>query len=587
MILFRGASREIDAGEKQLLMCLLPNRPATTAVSESRNATSSDHVPFAKRTRRSARTRTSHLQSEYSQRGRVLDGKEETINFPGFGHPFSLFFVISLIFDCRTDRTMAEVLNRLAELQETVLRMSQNEIFQGKATSKRGSQASSTPINGTSARFERGSYSAQDQKTSPDSSSSLMYPSNEAPQTPLIATHISQPFGQSMETEQKPDPHSLRARQEWTGDWNMEPHDILPDLPQGEETMPERHSTQAHMLLQDWPAVQQCFDKDCPKDYPAVIEMNRGTLQLHGRGEGTGVPSADWNEYTVGSPAGSSHSDEMPSHTSSPPQDSQVQAMPAFDEQTCKRLLHSYLTHMHPMQPFLVRSRIEKQVFKFVRRLNPRPHATNSPLPAPRLVDTESPGTYRPMKKRRTEDGAVDATNGFEQQQRRPDKTITHAIVLLVLALGEICENNELLPAPTRDRSGTSEPVPRSAYKESPATPMSVSSPHQPEYRYGQYKSPSGVLERSQTGEFKRNSETFPGLKYFTIAVEILGGVLAGTEIPHAQGFLLAALYLGQLGRVNESWSWIWNAGRVCRLLVRKYVTPPFSHHFCPCAVSS
>jgi hypothetical protein len=464
----------------------------------------------------------------------------------------------------RTDRTMSEVLNRIAEMQEAIIRMEKrfSELNMGKSPPKMEPRESATPSIPPIPRSEMGdlgtsSYSISDNKTSPESGSSMLSPSSRSvPQTPFATPHIPPGISQRMDIDRKESRDVYLVRHDYYNEWNMSPGDLLPDLPQGKETLPERHSTQAHRLLQEWPSMKQFFDKNySPKDYPAELEMERGTLQLYGRGEGIGVAEAEFHEYLVAeSPSSSSHSDEIPSHISSPPQDVQSAGKVALDAQTCERLLQSYLNVMYPMQPFLVKHRIKRLVDKFVKRVN-RPYSSRSPHPT------------QAVKKRRTDDGS-----GFDvappPEQRSPDKSITSAIVLLVLALGEICQHTEPLPAPYKDpKSMTSDPS-RGYYKESPTPSSNVSSPLQHDIRYGQYKSPGGP-DRSMN-DLKRNLDIYPGLRYFTMAVEILGGVIAGTDILHVQGFLLAALYEGQLGRVNESWTWIWNAGRVSRLLVRK-----------------
>lgn len=463
-------------------------------------------------------------------------------------------------------------------MQESLLRLEKGmmDLSDGKGTMKQNGDVISAALNAPRSRFHSDSYHSQDPKQSPGSDSDILSP-NEIPQRSYPVGPPPGSFSPPTEAEQKPRVDKSQVRQDWYSGWDLASDDILPDQPKGVETLPERHSTQAHRLLIEWRSLAPFFDASTmQEDYPADIEMNRGTLQLYGRGEGLGVADSEFQEYvaTVGSPAGSSHSDDQPSHTSSPPQDLLAISKAPLDAQTCNRLLQSYLDNMYPMQPFLVKHRIKRLVDKFVRRVNPTLPPHFSPHPAHRFVsDTaagESPG-HRAMKRKRGEEG-VEMVNGTEQQ-RRPDRNITSAIVLLVLALGEICQHKQPLPALPKDSRHSADAVPRSNYNHSPATPMSASSPLQHEAKFGQHRSPGGSADRSQTSEPKRNIDVYPGLRYYAMASEILGGVMAGTDILHAQGFLLAALYLGQLGRVNESWTWVWNAGRVCRLLVRRYVT--------------
>jgi hypothetical protein len=66
------------------------------------------------------------------------------------------------------------------------------------------------------------------------------------------------------------------------------------------------------------------------------------------------------------------------------------------------------------------------------------------------------------------------------------------------------------------------------------------------------------------------NVELYPGLAYFAHASNILGEHLGGNTVMHAQAFLLAGIYYGQLGRVTESWSWINEGLRVTTILSNK-----------------
>ena len=62
-----------------------------------------------------------------------------------------------------------------------------------------------------------------------------------------------------------------------------------------------------------------------------------------------------------------------------------------------------------------------------------------------------------------------------------------------------------------------------------------------------------------------------PGLAYYAKAAEILGDQGDGNDLVHAQMFLLAGLYKGQLARVKESMSWISMAGRAILHLLDRH----------------
>ena len=65
--------------------------------------------------------------------------------------------------------------------------------------------------------------------------------------------------------------------------------------------------------------------------------------------------------------------------------------------------------------------------------------------------------------------------------------------------------------------------------------------------------------------------DVIPGIAYYAKAAEILGDQGDGNDLIHAQMFLLAGLYKGQLARVKESMSWITMAGRVIQTLLDRY----------------
>ena len=65
--------------------------------------------------------------------------------------------------------------------------------------------------------------------------------------------------------------------------------------------------------------------------------------------------------------------------------------------------------------------------------------------------------------------------------------------------------------------------------------------------------------------------DVIPGIAYYAKAAEILGDQGDGNDLIHAQMFLLAGLYKGQLARVKESMSWITMAGRVTQTLLDRY----------------
>ncbi|KAF2752583.1 hypothetical protein EJ05DRAFT_542525, partial [Pseudovirgaria hyperparasitica] len=206
------------------------------------------------------------------------------------------------------------------------------------------------------------------------------------------------------------------------------------------------HRTAAHYLLKTWPAMAKYFNSIVPllENYPLKIEEERGSLRIYGRGEGL---THNDRAQQVGSRAGSQADSETMSLSST--SDSGQAPYRYIDKvnrldltpTAVNRLLASYLDHMHVLHPFLDKARLKKQVDAFVDRMNP-PASTKSPLSMPQHLSEH----HRPTKRQRTdidegEPTAVPIYARPAQSHVRPPKaerTITNAIILLVLALGAV-----------------------------------------------------------------------------------------------------------------------------------------------------
>jgi hypothetical protein len=107
-------------------------------------------------------------------------------------------------------------------------------------------------------------------------------------------------------------------------------------------------------------------------------------------------------------------------------------------------------------------------------------------------------------------------TAGGTDTHRENRKPIVHslgnALVLLVLALGKVCLHKDPLPGSESTRTGS--------------------------------------------------MDAMPGLSYYAKATQMIGDQVDGNDLIHAQIFLLAGLFKGQLARVKESMSWFQMAGR-------------------------
>lgn len=374
--------------------------------------------------------------------------------------------------------------------------------------------------------------------------------------------------------------------------------------------IPPRHTTGAHKLLTHWYEVMNPLMKVQGTDQLVVNSENyafeaedaRGLLRVYGIGEGHDEGDGTQNSLTNGSGSNVSSPSLRTSEglwgatlTPSSNHDSKGNEDPFIggvhadgslnvDEQTVRRLFRSFLTNIHILHPFLERKRITKLVDGFIRSYSPSGAAaefasSNASLKRKRSGGlTNSPGTS----------GGQDAT-GSSGPCQPIERSIRNALVLLVLALGKITEVKTPLSGPVRDGELYA-PMPISDSPPSQIAgtpPVAVKqSPVSSQFSIGGFVSP--VMESSKIRSISRQSsvtgtshhnekelppknvDRIPGLAYYAKATEILGNVHCGNDLSHVQAFLLAGLYMGQLGRVLESWSWINSACRACQYVVDK-----------------
>ncbi|KAF2730089.1 hypothetical protein EJ04DRAFT_445911 [Polyplosphaeria fusca] len=367
---------------------------------------------------------------------------------------------------------------------------------------------------------------------------------------------------------------SVRTENESGGEQSKEKKGLMGD-----------HTTPAHKLLTQWPSMAS-FAEDIPtikriiadrndddiSAYPIYLEQKRGLIRVWGVGEGQdlndgaqgpGSPESTHHESDAPSPIPVKEGLWGPRDAPSPstiasdtyPEEDNVGGLgadgrPKLDEYTLKKLLASYHKHIHSLHPFLNPSRLSKMVHDFSEIYSPKPPGTFSPgsaVPphvagvkrkrsASAFADPYSPG--RPVR-----EGAGSDTI---------ERSLRNCIVLLVLALGKVCEYDKPLPAPQSDRNTMT-----NNYGVTDSSPRSANT---------SFSGDDGNDTRP------RNMDCMPGMAYFCYATDILGNQQGGNTVGHAQAMLLAALYLGQFARVLESWSWINNACRVCLILIKEQI---------------
>lgn len=383
------------------------------------------------------------------------------------------------------------------------------------------------------------------------------------------------------------------------------------------------HNTAAQKLFR-WPSIKRLLEKsrlrysERDENFVMTYELNKGPLRLYGRGQGQDPPESTSRLHMgPASPATSSLSGpsddaaEARSPASTPesvwgyginpyvgdpkPEGSagglHVNNTLKLDPKTVDALLQSYLRHMHILHPFLDEQHLTNVIKQFKRRYNPDPVSGHPSVDALR----DASASYTLPAKRKASEGqywAVGMEPPSAPSPSRPDHPLlerspTTAMVLLVLALGKMCEHRENLPGPvpgsTKESSiypGRSRSPSGAYFAQSP--PDSVSMRHSPSSS-GQSivnasaPSPIAMLRqshrspRTSMGELavqNRNIDVIPGLAYYAQALDILGNLNGSTSLIYIQCCILAGLCAGQLANSMESLSWIQNAARaLCVLL--------------------
>ncbi|KAJ5485372.1 hypothetical protein N7539_005360 [Penicillium diatomitis] len=380
---------------------------------------------------------------------------------------------------------------------------------------------------------------------------------------------------------------------------------------EGELSIPVEHTTAAHKLLM-WPTIKRLLNADYDEDYVMRLEEQRGLISVYGQGEisytadDTALPTPPLPDDDGGysekfsNPDGTSKIMGSDSYTDV---DAEIDrtGLLRLDGQTAHRYLQSYLNRMHKLHPFLWQEELEMKVDAFIRCYCPR---TPSPPSDPNNL-------CRDKKRKRSYDdlqGARGTSADPSSASARPrvGQNIDNAVILLVLAIGAICEHKSPLPGPIMDRQAVDyrqQPIPaplgplpaRASMPNINGPPHMVNgvlsppnsdsivprnsayAPHfqdthsylgGPEQKQNLSRRTISAI-KSEYGHVK-NLEVIPGLALYGYATTILGLLQGGVELPHVQAGLLAGLYAGQLAHPFQSHGWICQAARACQVLVRQ-----------------
>ena len=240
-----------------------------------------------------------------------------------------------------------------------------------------------------------------------------------------------------------------------------------------------------------------------------------------------------------------------------------------FDRQKIFDLVEQYLRHLHILHPFLDQNVLKRMIRSFTDKYSPKKDQSGSDA-------TVNQG----KKRKQSFDDSIPPTSrnaSSPRMQPAVERSVGNAIVLLVVALGKICAWKRPLPGfvtPAGSFPGSSHPGAFSPQLINPGIQSPISNTNgYASPASGHLSSPSGLGNRTipidrHEIEKPRNVDVIPGLAYYTLACDILGEVVGGTDLSYAQACLLAGLYAGQLAHPITSHAHICQAARACQVLV-------------------
>lgn len=399
-----------------------------------------------------------------------------------------------------------------------------------------------------------------------------------------------------------PDPYSAAKRMRLleNEDENEEPpgDPVQPQPP----PFPHNHTTPAGRLLM-WPAVRKIvkplLDRERVKYieiYPQRYEEDRGELPLFGRGEGSTSRTAERDstfdstdvadDASVGDHASPSGGTEWGSigglsPPGSFPADLRAQTRSDgtfldFESSKVWGYVSAYKQYIQNMHPLIPPEDLDAMISTFLGEVG---EAAN-PVKKQRVAkftnyqEGQAQPSFDHDKKRKRSP----IPNGVEPppapKRSKPQRSVKHALVLLVLALGKICQwrDKKLPDPPEKETPNSGSPLVRNGHITSPnhGSPPSSALSQSP----GQAGLPSpkdherpGPSRRSSVQASgmqaptsaaspappKKNYEIIPGLEYFAFATDILGNHFGSYKLNYIHAHILACLYYGQLGRVIPS----------------------------------
>lgn len=382
-----------------------------------------------------------------------------------------------------------------------------------------------------------------------------------------------------------------------------------------EAPFPHDHTTPAGRLLR-WPAIRDLVRPllrnegvQWIENYPQRFEESRGQLPLFGRGEASMTrpaerdpgyyeyvdiaddtsqagdhqsPSAgtDWGPIGAMSPPGGGLPADIRTHAS------RADGALDFEDSKVWRYVNNYKDHIQNMHPLIPPDDLNAMVVSFLEEVGAQKAKTQA------RFASQPDGSYLDNERKRKRSPIPNGVEpGPPPKKQKPQRSIKHALILLVLALGKICgvRDRKLPEAPEKEKdSGPNHasPIVRNGLVTSPnhGSPPSSAISQSPGHaglpspkdvdrsaasRRSSVQTPGvhGPTSAASPAPLKKNYEVIPGLEYFAYATDILGNQFGSYKLNHVQAHILASLYYGQLGRVIPSFRHIRFA---CQVIVDK-----------------
>ncbi|KFY46957.1 hypothetical protein V494_00250 [Pseudogymnoascus sp. VKM F-4513 (FW-928)] len=328
-------------------------------------------------------------------------------------------------------------------------------------------------------------------------------------------------------------------------------HEAPANAPLAEPATPIGHTTGATNILR-WQSVAAMVGEKINGGVinPMERERRRGTIRLYGDGEAR--PEA--NRRSLGIEM-DSISDYSPKHLgftdtcSDPAQSTAVEqdwgqcgaqgpvsdsflyhaksdVTQGLDELTVRYLAGIYMRHLNIMHLVISPKSLEGMISRFMHYIRSTEGDGAGCNNVAALAASDATSTKGKPSPTTSHTFSPLISQGLRQC------TISEGIVLLILALGKICEHHTKIPV---------------------AAPELTSNPTT-------NHTTTTNLTNTQYSPGTRNDD-IPGLVYFTAAMQILGSCNGGMGLPYVYAWLLAGLYHNQLGRVLQSHACIKEAG--------------------------